>query len=259
MNELLLGLTVPVIGTVLGAACVYLIRDSFPPLANKIFMGFTAGVMIAAAVWSLMIPSMEMTGGTGLHNIFPAVTGFIAGVVFLLLMDFVIPHQHESDASSEGLPCQMTRTWKLVLAIILHNIPEGMAIGTAFAAVLEGNAYLSTTGALALSIGIAIQNFPEGAIVSLPLKDAGNSKNKAFLIGVFSAIVQPAAAILTIMLASVVVPLMPFMLAFAAGAMLYVVVEELIPTSAQGTHSNLGPIGFAVGFLLMIILDAALN
>lgn len=259
MNGLILGLTLPVVGTLLGAACVYLIKDTIPHLANKLFMGFTAGVMIAASVWSLLIPSIEMTAGTGLTKVIPATAGFILGVAFLLLMDRIIPHQHGYDSSCEGPSCNMSRTWKLVLAIILHNIPEGMAIGIAFAAVLDGSVYLSTAGALALSIGIAIQNFPEGAIVSIPLKSAGNTKNKAFAIGVFSGVVQPVAAVLTILLASAVVPLMPYMLAFAAGAMLYVVVEELIPASAQGRHSNAGPIGFSAGFLIMIILDAMLN
>ena len=259
MEQLLLGLIVPVIGTTLGAACVYFVKDTLPPLAKKLFMGFTAGVMIAAAVWSLIIPSIDMTVGTGFAKVLPMVVGFTLGVAFLLLMDHLTPHQHGLDDSTEGPRSHISRTWKLVLAIILHNIPEGMAIGVAFAAVFEGSEYLSMAGALALSIGIAIQNFPEGAIVSLPLRDAGNSRNKAFTIGVLSGLVQPLGAVITIMLASFVVPLMPYLLAFAAGAMLYVVVEELIPTSAQGLHSNHGPIGFAVGFLLMIVLDAVLN
>ncbi|MCM1079735.1 MAG: ZIP family metal transporter [Bacteroidales bacterium] len=259
MNGLALGLIIPVIGTTLGAALVYTLKDTIPPLTKKLIMGFTAGVMIAASVWSLLIPAMSMTGGEGIRRIMPAVIGFIAGTAFLLMMDYIIPHRHGNDSSDEGPASNMSRTWKLVLAIILHNIPEGMAIGVAFAAVMEGNAWLSVTGALALSIGIAIQNIPEGAIVSLPLCDAGNTKNKAFTIGFLSGVVQPAAALLTIWLASVIVPLMPYLLAFAAGAMLYVVVEELIPASAEGRHSNLGPTGFAIGFLLMIILDAALN
>ena len=259
MEQLLLGLIVPVIGTTLGAACVYFVKDTLPPLTKKTFMGFTAGVMIAAAVWSLIIPSMEMARGEGFAKVVPMVVGFILGVLFLLLMDHVTPHQHGLDDSTEGPKSHLSRTWKLVLAIILHNIPEGMAIGVAFAAVFEGTEYLSLAGALALSIGIAIQNFPEGAIVSLPLRDAGNSKNKAFTIGVLSGIVQPAGAVITILLASFVVPLMPYLLSFAAGAMLYVVVEELIPTSARSPHSNHGPIGFTAGFLLMIILDALLK
>ncbi len=259
MDGLTVGLLVPVAGTTLGASFVYALKDRIPAKINNIFMGFTAGVMIAAAVWSLLIPSMEMTGGDGLAAVMPAVGGFVLGVVFLLAMDYAVPHQHGADSSSEGPRSKMSRTWKLVLAIILHNIPEGMAIGVAFAAVMEGSSYLSVAGALALSIGIAIQNVPEGAIVSLPLRDAGNSKNRAFGIGFMSGVVQPVAALLTIWLASVIVPLMPLLLAFAAGAMIYVVVEELIPASAHGPHSNLGPIGFVAGFLLMIMLDAALN
>ncbi|NPD81091.1 ZIP family metal transporter [Prevotella sp. PINT] len=259
MSALFSVLIIPVIGTTIGAAFVYTIKDTIPPLTKKAFMGFTAGVMIAAAVWSLLIPAMNMSGGEGVSRTMPAILGFTAGVAFLLVMDSIIPHQHGNDSSYEGLNCDMSRTWKLVLAIILHNIPEGMAIGVAFAAVAEGSACMPVAGALALAVGIAIQNVPEGAIVSLPLRDAGNTKNRAFIIGVLSGVVQPAAALLTIWLASAVVPLMPFLLAFAAGAMLYVVVEELIPTASQGSHSNLGSIGFTAGFLLMIILDAALN
>ena len=247
MQGLIIGLTVPVIGTTLGAAAVYALKDHMPSRLNKLFMGFTSGVMIAAAVCSLMLPAMEMGGGDGL------------GVALMLLLDRFTPHEHAADATSEGPRSTISRTWKLVLAIILHNIPEGMAIGVAFAAVMDGaDAYISVAGALALSIGIAIQNVPEGAIVSLPLRAVGNSKNKSFVIGFLSGVVQPVAAILTIWLASVMVPLMPLLLAFAAGAMLYVVVEELIPASAQGEHSNIGPLGFAAGFMLMLVLDSVL-
>lgn len=259
MDGFIIGLTVPLLGTILGAACVYALKNTIPPLAKKFFMGFTAGVMIAAAVWSLIIPSMEMTGGSGFWHVMPTTIGFILGVAFLLLMDRLTPHRHSYDNSDEGPRSSLSRTWKLVLAIILHNIPEGMAIGVAFAAVFENSAWLSAAGALALSIGIAIQNFPEGAIVSIPLKDAGNSSHRSFAIGVASGIVQPVAAITTVLLASAVVPAMPYLLAFAAGAMLYVVVEELIPASAKGPHTNHGPLGFALGFILMIVLDALLN
>lgn len=258
MDGLIIGLIIPVIGTTAGAALVYSLKNDIPAKTNKLFMGFTAGVMIAAAVWSLMIPAMEMPDGDGLRKITPAITGFVTGVCFLLLMDRVIPQEHGYDMSDEGPSINISRTWKLVLAIILHNIPEGMAIGVAFAAAMDGTGYVSAAGAMALSIGIAIQNVPEGAIVSLPLKTAGNSRHKSFTIGVLSGIIQPIAAILTIYLASIMIPLMPFLLAFAAGAMLYVVVEELIPASAQGSHSNIGPIGFATGFLLMIVLDTIL-
>ncbi len=221
-------------------------------------MGFAAGVMIAAAVWSLMIPAMEMTGLEGLPGMLPALAGFLLGAAFLLLMDRVTPHLHGYDESAEGPQVNISRTWKLVMAITLHNIPEGMAIGVAFAAVMEGNAFVSVAAALALSIGIAIQNIPEGAIVSLPLRAAGNSRNRSFLIGVLSGIVQPLAAIITIWLATVIVPLMPYLLGFAAGAMIYVVVEELVPASSQGHHSNIGPIGFIAGFICMLVLDALL-
>lgn len=258
MDVLIIGLLVPLIGTTVGAACVYLLKDTMPPVLNKLFMGFTSGVMIAAAVWSLMIPSIELSGGDGLRGVLPAISGFILGVGFLLLMDRLTPHEHGYDSSTEGPRSTLSRTWKLVLAIILHNIPEGMAIGVAFAAVIDGVEYVTLSGALALSIGIAIQNLPEGAIVSLPLRAVGNSKKRSFVIGFLSGIVQPVAALLTIYLASVMVPLMPVLLAFAAGAMMYVVVEELIPASAAGNHSNIGPIGFSAGFLLMILLDAAL-
>ena len=243
MQGLIIGLTVPVIGTTLGAAAVYALKDHMPPRLNKLFMGFTSGVMIAAAVCSLMLPAMEMGGGDGLGAIAPALVGFAAGVALMLLLDRFTPHEHAADATSEGPRSTISRTWKLVLAIILHNIPEGMAIGVAFAAVMDGaDAYISVAGALALSIGIAIQNVPEGAIVSLPLRAVGNSKNKSFVIGFLSG----------------VVPLMPLLLALAAGAMLYVVVEELIPASAQGEHSNIGPLGFAAGFMLMLVLDSVL-
>lgn len=259
MEGLILGLTIPVIGTTAGAALVYTLKDRIPDKINRIFMGFTSGVMIAAAVWSLLIPALDMTGEDGFMKVLPVIIGFCLGVAFLLIMDYATPHQHGFDDSSEGPRSRLSRTWKLVMAIIIHNIPEGMAIGVAFAAVMEASSFLTVAGAMALSVGIAIQNVPEGAIVSLALKDAGNGKHKAFNIGFLSGVVQPVAAILTIWLASVLVPMMPLLLAFAAGAMLYVVVEELIPASVQGTHSNLGPLGFAAGFLLMIILDAVLN
>lgn len=258
MYGLILGLAIPLAGTVLGAAGVYAIKERLSDKVNNLVMGFAAGIMIAAAVWSLMIPSMEMVPGSGMRSILPAVTGVIAGTLFLLLMDRLTPHRHAHDESGEGPDINISRTWKLVMAIILHNIPEGMAIGVAFAAVMEGNLYVSVAAALALSIGIAIQNVPEGAIVSLPLRTAGNSRNRAFIIGVLSGVVQPVAAIITIWLATIIVPMMPWLLGFAAGAMIYVVVEELIPASTHGRHSNIGPLGFIAGFVIMLLLDAAL-
>lgn len=260
MYGLILGLAIPLAGTILGAAGVYALKKELSASINNLIMGFAGGVMIAASVWSLMIPSMEMTGGSGVGRVIPVTIGFLAGAALLLILDRLTPHQHTYDNSSEGpAALSLSRTWKLVMAIILHNIPEGMAIGVAFAAVMEGNAYVSVATALALSIGIAIQNVPEGAIVSLPLRSAGNSRNRSFLIGVLSGIVQPLAAVITILLAFIIVPLMPYLLGFAAGAMVYVVVEELVPAAQRGPHTNIGPIGFIIGFLAMILLDAALN
>ncbi len=259
MTGLLLGLLIPVTGTSLGAAGVYAIKGKLSPAVNNTIMGFAAGIMIAAAIWSLLIPSMEMTGTKGFSRMIPPLGGLLCGAAFLLLMDKLTPHLHGYDNSAEGPQVNVSRTWKLIMAITLHNIPEGMAIGVAFAAVAEGNAFISVTSALALSIGVAIQNIPEGAIVSLPLQSAGNSTNRSFIIGVLSGLVQPLAAIITIWLAGIIVPMMPFLLGFAAGAMIYVVVEELVPASSQGTHNNLGPIGFISGFVMMLILDAVLN
>lgn len=259
MNGLALGLTLPFAGTALGAACVFLMRNSIPQLLQKSLTGFAAGVMVAASVWSLLIPSIEMTGREGFMSILPATVGFSVGIAFLLLLDVVVPHQHIDSDQSEGPKSHLSRTAKMVFAITLHNIPEGMAVGVALAGAMEHNSYMPMAGALALSIGIAIQNFPEGAIVSMPLRSAGNSRRKSFMIGMLSGIVEPAGAVLTILLASFVVPVLPYLLAFAAGAMMYVVVEELIPETQEGNHSNMGTIGFAAGFLLMMALDVLLG
>lgn len=259
MNGLIVGLILPFVGTALGAACVFLMRNNMPVLLQKTLTGFAAGVMVAASVWSLLIPSIEMTGREGFMSVFPAIIGFAAGILFLLLLDMVVPHQHLEDGESEGPKSHLSRTAKLTFAVTLHNIPEGMAVGAVFAAALENNAYVPMAGALALSLGIAIQNFPEGAIVSMPLRMAGNSKKKSFLIGGLSGIVEPAAAVITILLAGIIIPVLPYLLAFAAGAMMYVVVEELIPETQEGRHSNMGTIGFAAGFLLMMILDVLLG
>lgn len=221
--------------------------------------GFAAGVMVAASVWSLLIPSIEMTGSDGFAGIVPAITGFVAGILFLLFLDEVVPHQHIESDVSEGPKSRLSRTSKLVFAVTLHNIPEGMAVGVAFAAALEHNAYMPLAAALALSVGIAVQNFPEGAIVSMPLHSAGNTRVKSFAIGALSGIVEPVSAVLTILLASIVLPILPYLLAFAAGAMMYVVVEELIPETQQGRHSNIGTLGFALGFILMMALDVLLG
>ncbi|MDE6192708.1 MAG: ZIP family metal transporter [Muribaculaceae bacterium] len=259
MNGLILGLSLPFIGTALGAACVLFMKERIPALMQKGLTGFAAGVMVAASIWSLLIPSMEMTGKEGLMSVVPDIVGFALGIGFLLLLDVTVPHQHIDDKESEGPKSNISRTSKLVFAVTLHNIPEGMAIGVALAAALGHNAYLSMAGALTLALGIAIQNFPEGAIVSMPLRAIGNSRRKAFGMGVLSGAVEPVAAVVTMLLASFVVPALPYLLAFAAGAMMYVVVEELIPETQEGTHSNWGTVGFSVGFLLMMVLDVVLG
>ena len=247
------------IGTALGAACVFLMKRNMSQRLQKILTGFAAGVMVAASVWSLIIPAIEMSGHDGLRSVMPAAAGFVAGILFLLLLDEAVPHQHIESPTSEGPKSHLSRTSKLVFAVTLHNIPEGMAVGVAIAAALQHNAYMSMAGALALSAGIAIQNFPEGAIVSMPLHAAGNSRAKSFAIGALSGIVEPAGAVLTILLASLIMPVLPYLLAFAAGAMMYVVVEELIPETQHGKHSNVGTIGFTAGFVLMMILDVVLG
>lgn len=259
MFGLALGILIPFLGTTLGAACVFLMRKRMPLNLQKGLSGFAAGVMVAASVWSLLIPSIEMTGKSGFASIVPAVVGFTAGILFLLFLDDIVPHQHIDSNQSEGPKSHLSKTSKLVFAITLHNLPEGMAVGAALAAALENNVYLPMAGAVALSVGIAIQNFPEGAIVSMPLRAAGNSRMRSFVIGTLSGVVEPVGAVVTILLASAVVPVLPYLLAFAAGAMMYVVVEELIPETQEGTHSNIGTIGFAAGFLLMMILDVLLG
>ncbi|MDE6065365.1 MAG: ZIP family metal transporter [Duncaniella sp.] len=259
MNGLILGILLPFAGTTLGAACVFLMKKNFAPRLQKTLTGFAAGVMVAASVWSLLIPSIEMSGREGFMSVLPAIVGFLVGILFLLFLDSVIPHQHFDTDQSEGPKSHLSKTAKMVFAITLHNIPEGMAVGVALAGAMENNSYIHMAGALALSIGIAIQNFPEGAIVSMPLRSAGNSRTRSFWMGTLSGVVEPIGAILTIMLAWLVVPVLPYLLAFAAGAMIYVVVEELIPETQEGQHSNLGTIGFAVGFLLMMTLDVLLG
>lgn len=258
MNPLIVGLTIPLAGTILGSACVFLIRNRMEGKLQKALTGFAAGIMTAASVWSLLIPSIEMTDKNGLMSVLPAVTGFLVGMLFLLFLDEIIPHQHIESKTSEGVRSRLSRTSKLFFAVTIHNIPEGMAVGVTFAAALDNTTYMTMAGAIALSIGIAIQNFPEGAIVSMPLHSAGNSRVKSFVLGSLSGIVEPVSAIVTILLASLVVPVLPYLLAFAAGAMMYVVVEELIPETQHGHHSNLGTIGFTVGFLVMLILDVVL-
>lgn len=260
LNEgLIIGLLLPFVGTAAGSACVFLMKDHMPHTLKKSLSGFAAGVMVAASIWSLLIPSMEMTGRDGFMRVLPDVVGFILGIGFLLLLDIVIPHEHVGTGQDEGPKTKFSKTHKLALAVTLHNIPEGMAVGVTLAAALEQSVYLSMAGALALSLGVALQNFPEGAIVSMPLKAAGNSRGRSFVIGALSGIVEPLAAIVTMALTSLLLPSLPYLLAFAAGAMMYVVVEELIPDTQEGSHSNAGTIGFTIGFVLMMILDVVLG
>ena len=258
-GPLLLGLLLPLVGTTLGAGCVFFLKNRIHPLVQKTLLGFASGVMVAASVWSLLIPSMEQSKSLGRLAFLPAAVGLLLGMAFLLAMDKLVPHLHLGSEKAEGPHSNFKRLTMLVLAVTLHNIPEGMAVGVVFAGMLAGEEGISLTGAFALSIGIAIQNFPEGAIISLPLKSEGASRGKAFLYGLLSGIVEPAGALLTILLASRITPALPYLLSFAAGAMLYVVVEELIPEASEGEHSNLGTVGFAVGFTLMMILDVALG
>lgn len=242
----------------LGAACVFFMTHAIRGALQNILNGFAAGVMVAASVWSLLIPSMEMSDCEGFMRVVPATVGFLVGIGFLLLIDTFTPHQHIDAPHSEGPKIKMGRTGKLLFAITIHNIPEGMAVGVAFAAALGNNSYLSMAGAVALAVGMAIQNFPEGAIVSMPLRAAGNSKLKSFWLSVAAGAVEPVAMVVTLMVTDAILPLLPYVLSFAAGAMFYVVVEELIPETQKGKHSNLGTIGFAVGFVLMMILDTVL-
>lgn len=253
------GLLIPFFGTVLGSACVFLMKKGMSDRLQRALSGFAAGVMVAASVWSLLIPAIEESEAMGNWSFVPAVVGFWIGVLFLLLLDHVIPHLHRNSEQAEGPKSHLRRSTMLVLAVTLHNIPEGMAVGVVYAGFLTGNAGISAMGALALSIGIAIQNFPEGAIISMPLKAAGMKKSKAFLNGAASGIVEPIGALLTIAASSFIVPALPYLLSFAAGAMIYVVVEELIPEMSAGKHSNIGTVFFAVGFSLMMILDVALG
>ncbi len=257
--EVIQGLLIPFIGTSLGAAGVFVMKKDLNPVVQKALTGFAAGVMVAAAIWSLLIPSMEESDAMGVWAFVPAVVGFWIGTLFLLLLDHVIPHLHMYADKAEGMHSQLSRTTMLVLAVTLHNIPEGMAVGVVLAGWMTGATEISIGGALALSIGIAIQNFPEGAIISMPLRASGLSKMKAFGGGVLSGIVEPIGGLLTIMAASMIVPVLPYLLAFAAGSMMYVVVEELIPEMSEGEHSNIGVITFAVGFTLMMALDVALG
>ena len=258
-SSVLIGLMVPFAGTALGAMMVLFMKNEMNRSLQRTLTGFAAGVMISASFWSLLIPAMEQSADMGSFAFIPAVAGFWLGILFLLLLDHITPHIHMYSQEQEGPRCSFSKTMMLVLAVIIHNIPEGMAVGVVYASWQAGVSEISLAAATALSIGIAIQNFPEGAIISMPLKSAGISTSKAFGWGMFSGAVEPLAGILTIIFASLVIPVLPYMLSFAAGAMLYVVVEELIPEMSTGTHSDMGTIMFAVGFSLMMTLDVALG
>lgn len=253
------GVMIPFIGTTLGSAMVFFMKNQINRKLEKLLMGFAAGVMVAASVWSLLIPSIEMADGRGKIAWMPAAAGFILGMAFLLLLDSVIPHLHLDTEKPEGIRSKAKKTTMMVFAVTLHNIPEGMAVGVTFAGALLGDAQITMAGAFTLALGIAIQNFPEGAIISMPLKSTGVSRKRAFLYGTLSGLVEPVGAVLTILLAGLIVPMLPYFLAFAAGAMIYVVVEELIPESQSGEHTNIGTIGVAVGFVVMMVLDVALG
>ena len=257
--KLIWGLLIPFLGTTLGSGMVFLMKNKINKKIEKLLLGFASGVMIAASIWSLIIPALDMAEEQGVITWVPATTGFLLGIGFLLVLDSIIPHLHLNTDKPEGLKSKIQKTTMMVLAVTLHNIPEGMAVGVVFAGALAQNTGITMAGAIALAIGIAIQNFPEGAIISMPLKSEGMSKSKAFLYGTLSGIVEPIGAILTICLTNLVVPILPYLLSFAAGAMIYVVVEELIPESQTGEHSNIGTIGVAIGFVIMMILDVALG
>ena len=259
LPEIAIGLTIPLAGTILGSAMVFFLKREIKPIVQKGLLGFASGVMIAASVWSLILPAMQMATANGTAAWIPAAIGFLLGIGFLLLLDSVIPHLHATAAAPEGAKAKLTKSIMLVLAVTLHNIPEGMAVGVVFAGMASGSTTITTAGAFVLAIGIAIQNFPEGAIISMPLIGTGISKKKAFAYGAFSGIVEPIGAIFTILLTALITPVLPYILAFAAGAMFYVVIEELIPDAQSGAHSNIGTIGAATGFVLMMVLDSALG
>ncbi len=257
--ELWIGITTPFVGTLLGAACVFFVKDTLGSSLQKLLLGFAAGVMVAASVWSLLIPAMDMSEEMGRLAFIPAVIGFLLGIMFLYIVDKTIPHLHMDADEPEGPKSKLKKTTMMVLAITLHNIPEGMAVGVALAGSMSADSDMTFAAALALALGIAIQNFPEGAIIALPLRENGLTRGKAFRYGTLTGVVEPLSAVITILLSSLILPALPYLLAFAAGAMIYVVVEDLIPETAQGSHSNLGTLGFAAGFVLMMILDVALG
>lgn len=253
------GLLIPFAGTSLGSACVFFLRKTLNKQIQRALTGFAAGVMVAASIWSLLLPALEQSESMGKLSFIPAVVGFWIGIFFLLFLDHVTPHLHLNSKESEGPKKNLSRTTKMLLAVTIHNIPEGMAVGVVYAGWISGNSNITLMSALILSLGIATQNFPEGAIISMPLRSEGMSRPKSFLMGVLSGAVEPVAGVLTILAAGIIVPVLPYLLSFAAGAMLYVVVEELIPEMSEGSHSNIGTVLFAAGFSVMMILDVALG
>jgi len=259
MTTIAIGLLIPLLGTMLGSAFVFFMKDEMSERVQKSLLGFASGVMVAASVWSLLIPAMEMEKVKGAWSVVPAAVGFLAGVGFLLLIDELTPHLHVGSSQPEGLRSKLSRTAMLALAVTIHNLPEGMAVGVVFAGAEQGAANISIASAVAVSLGIAIQNVPEGAIISMPMRAEGNSRWRAFMLGSLSGAVEPVGGLAVILLASLLTPILPYMLAFAAGAMIYVVVEELIPEASSGEHSNLSTIGFAIGFVLMMVLDVVLG
>jgi ZIP family zinc transporter len=258
-NQLLIGVLVPFLGTTLGSAMVFFMKKELSEKLNHALEGFAAGVMMAASIWSLIIPAMEQSASMGKLSFIPAVAGFWIGILFLLCLDELIPHLHMNSDEPEGMKANFKKTTMMVLAVTLHNIPEGMAVGVVYAGWLTGTSGITAAGALALALGIAIQNFPEGAIISMPLRSKGESRTRAFVSGVLSGLVEPIGTIITILLAGLIVPVLPYLLCFAAGAMMYVVIEELVPEMASGKHTNVSTVMFALGFTLMMTLDVALG
>ena len=256
---IIIGLLIPLLGTMLGSAFVFFMRDEMSAQLQKSLLGFASGVMVAASVWSLLIPAMEMGANSSKWAVVPAAVGFLLGMGFLLLIDELTPHLHIGTDKPEGMRSHLSKTAMLALAVTIHNLPEGMAVGVVFAGADSGAVEISMAGAVVVALGIAIQNVPEGAIISMPMRAAGNSKWKSFVIGSLSGAVEPVGAVAVLLLASLLTSVLPYMLAFAAGAMFYVVVEELIPEASSGQHSNLSTIGFAIGFVLMMVLDVALG
>ena len=259
MTTLIIGLLIPLLGTMLGSAFVFFMKEDLPERVQKTLLGFASGVMVAASVWSLLIPSMEMEEAQGAWSVLPAAVGFLLGIGFLLALDDLTPHLHLGTDKPEGPRSKLSRTAMLALAVTIHNLPEGMAVGVVFAGAEQGAAHLTLASAVAVSLGIAIQNIPEGAIISMPMRAAGNSRWRSFLIGSLSGAVEPLGGLAVVLLASLLTPVLPYMLSFAAGAMFYVVIEELIPEASSGKHSNLNTIGFAIGFVLMMVLDVVMG